>query len=610
MTDRHDVPTPDSNEPTLPDDFPQSTNPFGDVPPILADAFCKRGFTALTSVQRAVLDAESDGRDLRISSQTGSGKTVAIGLAIAPQLIAEAEASHPGKRGPSVVILVPTRELAMQVRDELDWLFAGMRGVGTTVLMGGTAIGRERRALTRDPRIIVGTPGRTLDHLKAGALEFSRVAHIVLDEADRMLDMGFREELEAIFERVPDQRRTHLVSATFDPAVRRLADGVQTRPLQVQGTKLGAANQDIQHIAHLVDTRGAYPAIVNHLLLNEGQRCLIFVERRIDVTRLAEKLSADGFPVQAFSGELPQAQRTRTLGAFRDGTMKTLVSTDVAARGIDVPNIELVIHADPPESAYAYVHRSGRTGRAGRAGRSVLLVPPKAQRYVERILAKNRIVADWQPAPAASPVRKALRRRFRQSLRESLAVEGAPDQTRVDYAKRLLEGRDPAELVAHLLELAQPTPARAPMNVPEPSPSVRARADRRGRRAHARHSAANRASRYVRFSIDWGQQDGAVPKRVLSHVCRLGNIRSQFIGAIKIGPRSTTFDVDAAVADRFETCARRGGAQEPAREIARTRGGAGSGTSADDSRRSKPRAPFKKKRRGKPAPKHPGARAK
>jgi len=556
----------DSTQPA-PADAPQQADireAFAGVPPALADAIRKRGFAGLTSVQQAVLDAESDGRDLRISSQTGSGKTVAIGLAIAPQLIADVQISRSGRRGPAVVVLVPTRELAMQVRDELAWLFAGVRGVGITVLMGGTSVGLERRELTRGPQIIVGTPGRTLDHLKSRALDCSSVGHVVLDEADRMLDMGFREELEAILEGMPSERRTHLVSATFDPAVRRLADRFQSRSLPVQGTKLGAANQDIEHVAHLVDPRGAYAAIVNHLLLNEGQRCLIFVERRIDVTSLTEKLSGDGFPVQAFSGELPQAQRTRTLNSFRDGTIKTLVSTDVAARGIDVPNIELVIHADPPESADTYVHRSGRTGRAGSAGRSVLLVQPKARHYVTRVLATARIETEWQPAPAASRVRKQLRRRFRQQLHEKLAVEGGPDQKQVDYAKLLLDGREPAEVVAHLLELAQPEPARAPMDVPEPSPKAGP-----DRRQHGERSGHNSSSRHVTFSINWGKQGGAAPNRLLSHVCRRGDVRGQAIGSIRIGERSSTFDVDARQADQFEIRVRRPDPREPKVRIVR-----------------------------------------
>ena len=309
------------------------------VPELLAQAIRKRGFSELSSVQRAVLDAESEGQDLRISSQTGSGKTVAIGFALARHLTTEASVAVSDRAGPSVLVLVPTRELAMQVRDELHWLYAGVPGLRTEVVMGGTSIMLERRALARRPQIVVGTPGRTLDHMKSGTLGSSGVCHVVLDESDRMLDMGFREELEAILERLPKERRTHMISATFPAGVRRLADRFQKNALHIEGTRLGAANADIEHTAHILDRRDRYAALINLLLLNEGARCLIFVERRIDATSLASKLTGDGFPVQSFSGELPQAQRTRTIEAFRAGAIQTLVSTDVAARGIDVPDI-------------------------------------------------------------------------------------------------------------------------------------------------------------------------------------------------------------------------------------------------------------------------------
>jgi ATP-dependent RNA helicase DeaD len=444
----------------------------------------------------------------------------------------------------------------MQVRDELGWLFEGVRGLGIEVVMGGTSLGLERRALARRPAVVVGTPGRTLDHLKTGALVCDGVAHVVLDESDRMLDMGFREELEAILERIPEERRTHLVSATFPAAVRKLADRFQRDPLHIEGTRLGDAHEDIEHVAHVVDRRECYAAIVNLLLLNEGARCLIFAERRIDVASLAEKLSGDGFPVQPFSGELPQAQRTRTLNAFRDGTVKTLVSTDVAARGIDVPDIEMVIHADPPRDADTYVHRSGRTGRAGRAGRSVLLVPPRGRRQMERLLGMARIETVWKPVPSAGKVRKHLRKRFRQQIHERLAVFEGPTQPQIDYAKRLLDGRDPAAVVAALVEIAQPAPAREPMEIREPPVA-------------GTSGAGEVTPGYVRFTINWGENSGAAINRVLGHVCRRGQIRGQLIGVIEIGPDESSIDVDAKVAARFEKLVRRPDPRDPKLRIVR-----------------------------------------
>jgi ATP-dependent RNA helicase DeaD len=559
----------------------ERVEPLAGIPGPLADAMRGRGFTELTSVQRAVLEAESEGRDLRISSQTGSGKSVAIGLALAPHLSGGTAGAEADRPGPSVLVLVPTRELAMQVREELRWLFEGLRGLGIEVVMGGTSLAVERRALARRPQIVVGTPGRTLDHLRAGALASDRVEHVVLDESDRMLDMGFREDLEAILERMPRERRTHLVSATFPEPVRRLADRFQRDALHVEGTRLGAANLDIEHVAHIVDRGASYAAVVNLLLLNEGARCLIFVERRVDTSSLAAKLAGDGFPVQSFSGELQQAQRTRTLNAFRDGAIKTLVSTDVAARGIDVPDIELVIHADPPGDADSYVHRSGRTGRAGRAGRSVMLAPPHARRHLERILRAARIEAAWLPAPSPGKVRKQLRRRFRQQIHEHLATEEPPTQKQIDYAKGLLDGRDPAQVVALLLEIAQPTPAREPLELFEP-------------RAYEARAAREARPGFVRFSINWGERGGAAANRVLGHVCRRGQIPGHRVGAIEIGPAESSFDIDASVAARFEKVVRRPDTRDPSLRIVRAGSHAGSGGRGE--RAPRHRAPGSKPR--------------
>jgi ATP-dependent RNA helicase DeaD len=439
-----------------------TNDPFAGVPAPLASALRQRGFAELTAVQSAVLEAECEGRDLRISSQTGSGKTVALGIALARPLLAQ-----PGSpAGPSALVVVPTRELAAQVREELRWLYAEIPGLRVEVVTGGTDLGRERRRLAEKPAIVVGTPGRLLDHIRAGALDCSGVGHVVLDEADQMFDMGFREELDAIVETLPSERRSHLVSATFPPPVRRLADRFQSDALRIEGTRHGAANEDIVHVAHLVRPNEVYPALVNLLLLAEGARCLVFVRRRIDTTGLAEQLAEDGFVALPLSGDLAQAQRTRTLNAFRNGSVPILIATDVAARGIDVAGIETVIHLALPEDAEAYTHRAGRTGRAGQKGRSLLLVPPAARRRVEWVLANARVRADWAPAPTPGRVRKTLEKRGRRRLRALLEADApAPAEADLAHATELLTGRDPAAVVATLVRLATPAPPREPLPV-------------------------------------------------------------------------------------------------------------------------------------------------
>ncbi|MCX4241219.1 DEAD/DEAH box helicase [Paraliomyxa miuraensis] len=441
-------------------------DPFAGVPGPLRIALERRGFTSLTAVQQAVLDGDAEGHDLRISSQTGSGKTVALGLALARCLLAEREqADAPRPRGPVALVITPTRELAVQVRDELRWLLAELPGLRVEVVTGGTDLGGERRMLRRPPTILVATPGRLLDHVRSEVLDCSAVGHVVLDEADRMLEMGFREELEAIIDALPAERRSHLVSATFSGVVRHIADRFQGRTLHVQGTVLGEANEDIAHIGQVVAPGQGYGALVNALLLAQGERVLVFVDRRSDASDLAEQLAGDGFAALPFSGDLSQAQRTRTLHAFRTATIQVLVSTDVAARGIDVPEISMVVHMTPPQDPDGYTHRSGRTGRAGRRGRSLLLVPPRARGYVERLLAAARVQVDWQPVPTPAKVRKAITKRTRKQLHARLDAEVGPTDKTLQYATQLLEGRDPATVVAALLELAEPKLPREPAEV-------------------------------------------------------------------------------------------------------------------------------------------------
>lgn len=564
---------------------PESEAPFAHLPTPIAAALEKRGFRELTAIQRTVLELirSEDGstaRDLRISSQTGSGKTVAIGLALASHFQASGGSTGPQPAAvggdlaarPTALVIVPTRELAAQVRDELGWLYAGLPGLKVEVVTGGTSILMERRALSRRPALVVGTPGRLLDHMRNGALACDAIAHVVLDEADQMLDMGFREELEAIVDALPASRASHLVSATFPRAVLELAGRFQKNPLALEGTRLGVANADIQHIAYAIRRHETYPALVNVLLLAGDSRCLLFVNRRVDAVELAEKLASDGFAAAPFSGELPQAQRTRTLNAFRNGTFHILVSTDVAARGIDVPDISTVIHVDPPRTADAYTHRSGRTGRAGRAGRSILLVVGPESQRVTRMLRSARVEASWQPIPGSDKVRKALTKQARRDLHERLAVESSeamPDDGQLTYAKKLLEEQDPAHLVATLLAMAMPSPPIEPQEVIGLDPFAERPSGRSAGRSAGRRDPRHEGGReegakdFTRFVVSWGERSGATASRLLSHVCRRGGLSSHQVGAIRIDAETSTVDVAADIARAFETRTRRPDARDP-----------------------------------------------
>jgi ATP-dependent RNA helicase DeaD len=600
------------------DDVAGSDAPAADafalVPPALRPALERKGFAQLTAVQLAVLQADDGERDLRISSQTGSGKTVAIGLALARRL------ETAGKTGPTTLCIAPTRELAAQLREELSWLYADLPGVHCEVVTGGTSVSREQKLLQRRPRIVVGTPGRLLDHLRTGALDLGSVQQLVLDEADQMLDLGFKDELDAIIEAMPTSRRTHLVSATFPTAVRALADRCQTNALLIAGTAANASHGDIEHIALKIGPRDHYAALVNLLLLAGEDRTLVFVRTREDTTALADKLAADGFLALPINGDLAQAQRTRTLEAFRRGTIHTLIATDVAARGLDIQDVRAVVHVDPPIDAATYVHRSGRTGRAGQKGRSYMLVVKSRESRTRRLYQFAKVEAVWTGAPTPAEVMARQWRRAAAAAGTILAKNPTPDADHLAVAAALLEGRDATAVVAALLErtaagvrepmvvaspkqtehharslfgdtaapVAKPRAVAAPAKKPAATPAIAAPADPAptapapvairetpAEPAPTRRLAANQRgsskappswrrpaeeaadagppsqSGYVRFRINWGTRDGAEPRRILAHICRRGQIESAQVGAIRLQPKWTTFEVMAEVASVF-----------------------------------------------------------
>jgi ATP-dependent RNA helicase DeaD len=601
-----EVTTPDLPEPDL----------FAGVAAPLRAALERQGFAGLTPVQKAVLAPGCAGRDLRISSQTGSGKTVALGLALAEGLIEPRGGERPA--GPEILIITPTRELAAQVRMELGWLFADVAGVTLEVVTGGTPVGPERRRLARGPRILVGTPGRLGDHLRSGALVGSAVTHVVLDEADQMLDMGFRDELEAILDTTPTERRTHLISATFPDAIRQLASRYQRDALHLQGSRLGEANPDIEHVACLVQNHSRYAGLVNLLLITGAERTLVFVATRADTAEVAEKLTGDGFAALPLSGDLGQPQRTRTLAAFKNGQAKVLVATDVAARGLDVPDVAAVIHAVPPLDGEIYTHRSGRTGRAGRKGLSLILCPGNQQRRVERLLREAGTRFQWRDLPTPDAVNEVLVRRERERLQTWLDDSVAPDDDARALAAELLEGREAPAVVATLL-------ANLPKQRPcDPKPIQRGFSPPSGGRqggsgygqsgygqSNYNHSSYGRPNQgrpapgqarpnqgqgnyskpggyppggypprpaaspghgsHARFFINLGAQTGADARRVLAIICRRGGVSSGDVGRIDIRGSYSLFEIQQGAAAEFERRAGQPDSRDPRLRIAPAR---------------------------------------
>ncbi|HEV8549993.1 MAG TPA: DEAD/DEAH box helicase, partial [Polyangiaceae bacterium] len=380
----------------------------------LSSALAKKGYSSLTQVQQAVLDPALAERDLRISSQTGSGKTLAIGFAVR-HVVKPAPKPTDGTARPYAIVVTPTRELAKQVEVELGWLYAPSKVLVASVI-GGSSFRDEFRLLARGPALVVGTPGRLLDHLKRGSIELGQTSALVLDEADRMLDLGFREDLEAILGHAPEGHRTHLVSATFPREVEALAKRVQTNPAHIQGTPLGTANSDIEHLVHLVKPAERVDALINLLLAAPTEQVLAFARTRADVAEACEVLHEAGFAVDSLSGEMEQNARQRALSAFKNGKLQVLVATDVAARGIDHQDIARVVQLEPPNDAETYTHRSGRTGRAGRKGKSSIMVQPGGLPRLTALLKRAGVRFRVEPIPAAAGIAAAQDERLVSEL--------------------------------------------------------------------------------------------------------------------------------------------------------------------------------------------------
>jgi len=533
------------------------------VGPALASALATKGYDTLTPVQEAVLDEGLEGRDLRITSQTGSGKTLAVGFAVR-DLLDDLTAQYGGPARPRVLVLAPTRELAKQFADELSWLYAPLR-VRVAAVTGGAGYLDQKRALSANPAVVVATPGRLRDALERGRIDPSSLAAVVLDEADSMLDLGFREDLEAILAKLPAERRSHLVSATFPRDVMALADRFQKDPVHVHGTRLGEAHADIEHVVHLVEPSQRVDALVNLLLWDEEAKSLVFARTRADVTRIAGELTEAGFVVRTLSGEMEQPERDRALLAFRQGGIQALVATDVAARGIDVRDVARVIQIEPPNDVEMYTHRSGRTGRAGKQGTSVLFVSPSHYPVIARGLARAKITHRVEPIPRP----EAIQRAREEKLVAWLGREGdgeTVDPHAVSIAKQLLTSAAPELAVARLVlkaGLHGPTRARAVRAIPPPREEQRE--PREPRREHPRQGAAD----WVAFRVTWGGRHGADARRVLALACRRGNIRGTDVGAIRIDAMHSSIEIARGVADAFEREAGKPDPRDPRVRITR-----------------------------------------
>ncbi len=481
----------------------------------LQTALTARGYTDLTPVQEAVTDPELVGADLLVSAQTGSGKTVGFGLALGPTLLGD-EPLFQIADAPLALVIAPTRELAMQVKRELGWLY-GETGVVMASCVGGMDMRDERRALSRGAHIVVATPGRLRDHIMRGSIDLTAIRGVVLDEADEMLDLGFREDLEFILGNCPESRRTLMFSATVPAQIAKLAKTYQKDAIRIATTSGEKQHADITYQAMTVANHDAENAIINILRFHEAPNAIVFCNTRAMVNRVTTRLSNRGFPVVALSGELTQSERTNALQAMRDGRARVCVATDVAARGIDLPNLDLVVHAELPSNHETLLHRSGRTGRAGRKGTSALIVTAKVRGKANRILKGAQVDAEWIDAPSADDVRMQDEARLMDDpMWTDPITEGEGDMV-AKLAKEFSADQLAAALLRiHGLRHTSPehlsdvkSSEKAPKTFVPFGPSTW-------------------------FSVTGGRDQGVEVRRLLPIVCNAGDITKDDIGAIRI----------------------------------------------------------------------------
>ena len=505
---------------------------FEGVLPALGEALDKRGYDALTPVQEAVLAPELGEADVLVSAQTGSGKTVAFGLALAPMLLGDA-ARFEDTDTPLALVVAPTRELALQVKRELQWLY-DQTGAVFASCVGGMDMRTERRNLARGAHIVVGTPGRLRDHIERGSFNTTGLKAVVLDEADEMLDLGFREDLEYILDAAPGERRTLMFSATVPRSIATLAKRYQRDAVRISTAAEQKQHVDIEYRAYTVAPNDRENAIINVLRYFEAKNALVFCATRAAVNHMTSRFNNRGFSVVALSGELSQNERTHALQAMRDGRARVCIATDVAARGIDLPNLELVIHADVPRNRESLLHRSGRTGRAGRKGVSVVIVPYNWRKRTERLFQNANIEAKWSGPPLAADILQ----RDDERLLADPALNEPLNEGEETFARKLVAQHGADQVAAAFVRLyraGQSAPEELLDNAPAERKSKRREDFKNG----------------VWFSLSVGRKQAAEPRWLLPLLCRAGHLTNREIGAIRIHQEETHVEIAPDCVERF-----------------------------------------------------------
>lgn len=517
----------------------------------IVSALSQLGFEEPTPIQQEAIPALLEGRDVLGQAATGTGKTAAFGLPLLDRHVVGAEPDLP-----LILVLTPTRELCLQVSESFH-NFGRNAGIIVTPIYGGQEYGRQIRALKRGTHVVVATPGRALDHINKGTLDLSALKAVVLDEADEMLDLGFADELDAIFNAVPETVQTALFSATLAPRIARIAEEHLKDPVRIQIAREETADGEaprVPQIAYVVGHNYRLPALGRILDLEGPELAIIFTRTRTEVDELTEALRARGWGVEALHGGLDQPTRDRVMKRARAGQVDVIVATDVAARGIDLENLTHVVNFGIPASYDTYVHRIGRTGRAGRTGTAITLLEPREHRHLRAIerITKSRI--EIRSVPSATDVRAHRLEVVRGSVEEVLRKDDL-ERFRV-VVELLCEEHDPFDVAAAAIRLALESEGGVDddTDIPAFSPFERPKRDR-GERSerterNGRERSAGPEAGMKRIFFGAGRDVGVRPGDIVGAFANESGIHSRSIGAIDISDRFTLVEVEEAVAER------------------------------------------------------------
>lgn len=508
----------------------------------IVSSLTELGFEEPTPIQNEAIPALLTGADVLGRAATGTGKTAAFSLPLLERHVLGQEAD-----APLVLVLTPTRELCLQVSEAFH-NYGRKAGVLVTPIYGGQDYSRQIRALRRGTHVVVATPGRALDHIGRGTLDLTNIKAVVLDEADEMLDLGFADELDAIFDALPGHVQTALFSATLPPKIARIAEARLVDPVRITIAKEKTAEGEtprVPQIAYIVGHNYRTTALGRILDLEAPELAIIFTRTRMEVDDLTESLRARGFSVEALHGGLDQPTRDRVMKRARSGQIDAIVATDVAARGIDLENLTHVINFGIPASYETYVHRIGRTGRAGRTGTAITILEPREHRHLRAIEGITKARIEVRSVPSATDVRARRLEMMRGSLAEILEA-GDLDRFRV-VVESLCEEYDPFDVAAAAMKLAQENEGANDddTEIPAYSPFERPRRERAPRRE--RREAPEEGM--TRLFVGAGRDLGIRPSDIVGAIANEAGVPSKCIGAIDITDRFTIVEVDS---DRVE----------------------------------------------------------